>query len=214
MYDYYTFKTYEIICVRHILESMKQSEKLDLILRYLYDRRDDNKEYSIYQILEDSGIETNVTEVLRISKKLEEDGLIYLHNLSNKLRKAKITSKGVEYCEGDSYSNQGQSVTNNYHIAHNNESTVIINSSQVSINQSDTHKALDIINKIRSTVEQENVKLDQRREIYECLTEIEESVKRQKSPRFAVKGLISLISDISSVVGLGLSLAQLLGVSG
>jgi hypothetical protein len=37
---------------------MKQSEKLDIILRYLYDRKDDNKEYSIDDILLSSSIDT------------------------------------------------------------------------------------------------------------------------------------------------------------
>jgi hypothetical protein len=37
---------------------MKQSEKLDIILRYLYERRDDGREYNIAGILAESNVET------------------------------------------------------------------------------------------------------------------------------------------------------------
>lgn len=85
---------------------MKQSEKLDIILRYLYERKDDNKEYSIADIVTSSGIETNATEIARLAEHLEKDKYITLNNLSSKLKKAKITSKGITYAEGDSYSHR------------------------------------------------------------------------------------------------------------
>lgn len=89
---------------------MKQSEKLDIILRYLYDRKDDNKEYSISDILGNSGIDTNGAEVARLAEHLEKDKYITLNNLSSKLKKAKITSKGITYAEGDSYSHRGNNI--------------------------------------------------------------------------------------------------------
>lgn len=65
---------------------MKQSEKLDVILRYLYDRKDDGKEYSILTILENSEIETNYQEVSRLAEQLSKDGYIHLNDLSPAIR--------------------------------------------------------------------------------------------------------------------------------
>ena len=82
---------------------MTQSEKQDVILRYLYAKRDDGKEYSIKNILEESGIATNYQEVARLADKLKQDKLIELNDLSSQLKKAKINARGVEYSEKDSY---------------------------------------------------------------------------------------------------------------
>jgi hypothetical protein len=59
---------------------MKQSEKLDIILRYLYDQKDDNREYSIAEILKQSDVDTNPTEFARLGEQLERDKYI-LNNL-------------------------------------------------------------------------------------------------------------------------------------
>jgi hypothetical protein len=92
---------------------MRQSEKLDTILKYLYERRDTRVEYSISSILEELGIATNDAEMARLADHLRTDGHIELNNLSAKLKKAKITSKGIMYSEGDSYTHKGQTVTHN-----------------------------------------------------------------------------------------------------
>lgn len=70
---------------------MKQSEKLDIILRYLYERRDDGREYNIAGILAESNVETNQTEVSRLASQLRDAKYIALNDLSSTLKKARIT---------------------------------------------------------------------------------------------------------------------------
>jgi hypothetical protein len=113
---------------------MKQSEKLDIILRYLYERRDDRREYNIVDILSECNVETNYTETNRLAFTLRESKLIDLHQLSSTPMKARITSKGIAYCEEDSYSHKRQSVVNNISIVNSSQASIVVNSSQVEIN--------------------------------------------------------------------------------
>lgn len=74
---------------------MKQSEMLDVILRYLYERRNSRVEYSIATILEESGITVDYTELARLANQLRVDGLIDLNVLSQKLKKAPHSGASV-----------------------------------------------------------------------------------------------------------------------
>ncbi len=189
---------------------MKQSENLDIILRYLYERKDDNREYSIADILASSGIDTNATEVTRLAEHLEKDKYITLNNLSSKLKKAKITSKGITYAEGDSYSHRGNNIVNHYNIVNSPQANIVVNSNQVAITQSQHDKATEIIKQIRETITRdESVEVAMRTEILECLTEIESGIENKKAPKFAIKSLLGMGSDIASISGLVLNLAQL-----
>jgi hypothetical protein len=118
-----------------ILKSMKQSEMLDVILRYLYERRNDRKEYSIAVIFEESKIETTDHEIGRLANQLRVDGYIDLNTLSNKLKKARITSKGIMYCKEGSYSNKAQNIVNNYHIIDSPQTNIAVGSRQVRFNR-------------------------------------------------------------------------------
>lgn len=189
---------------------MKQSEKLDIILRYLYERKDDNKEYSIADVLTSSGIETNPTEVSRLAEHLEKDKYVKLNNLSSKLKKAKITSKGITYAEGDSYSHKGNNIINHYNVVNSPQTNIVVNSNQVTIDQTQYESATEIIKQIRETISKdESVAVAVRTEILECLTEIEGGLENKKTPKFAIKSLLGMGSDIASISGFVLNLAQL-----
>jgi hypothetical protein len=58
---------------------MKQSEMLDVILRYLYERRNSRVEYSIASILEESNIVVDYNEMARLANQLKIDGFIELN---------------------------------------------------------------------------------------------------------------------------------------
>ena len=189
---------------------MKQSEMLDVILRYLYERRNNRAESSISAILQESGIETDDNEVSRLANQLRKDGLIELNVLSQKLKKAKITSKGITYCEGDSHAHKGGSIINNYNIVDSPQANIVVNSSQVTINQTQHDKAIAIIKEIRETISHDQaVALEMKKDILECLTEIESGIAIQKAPKFAVKSLLGMGSDIASISGLLINLGQL-----
>lgn len=189
---------------------MKQSEKLDIILRYLYERKDDGKEYSITDILTGSGIDTNQTELARLAEHLEKDKYITLNNLSSKLKKARITSKGITYAEGDSYTYKGNNIVNHYNIVNSPQANIVVNSNQVTINQTQFDKATELVKEIREAISKdESVAIAERSEILECLTEIEAGLKNQKVPKFAIKSLLDMGSNIASISGFVLNLVQL-----
>lgn len=189
---------------------MKQSEKLDVILRYLYERRNDRREFSIAEILKESNVQADENEIGRLANQLRVDKLIELNVLSQKLKKAKITSKGITYCEEDSHVKKGESIVNNYHIVNSPQANIVVHSSQVTINQEQHEKASQIINEIKAAISKdESVEIAMRTEILECLTEIEAGIANQKAPKFAIKSLLGMGSDIASISGLALNLAQL-----
>jgi len=190
---------------------MTQSEKLDVILRYLYERRNKRVEYSIVAILEESGIEVDYNEVARLALQLRKDGLIDLNVLSQKLKKARITAKGVTYCEdGPSPVRKGASVINNYNITDSPQAAIVVGSSQVTITQTQHDKASDIVKQIREAISQDQtVGLELKKDILECLTEIESGIANKKAPKFAIRSLLGMGSDIASISGLALDLASL-----
>jgi hypothetical protein len=68
----------------------------------------------------------------------------------------------------------------------------------------------DIIREIRETISHDQtVDLFLKKEILECLTEIESGIANKKAPKFAIKSLLGMGSDIASISGLALNLAQL-----
>lgn len=193
---------------------MKQSEKLDIILRYLYERKDDGKEYSISDILAGSEIETNATEVSRLAEELKKDGYIYLNDLSSKLKKAKITAKGITYTEGDSYAYKGNNIVNHYHVVNSPQANIVVNSNQVTINQTQYDKAAEIIREMREKISKDAlVDVNKKAEVLECLTEVESGLESKKVPKFAIRSLLGIGSDIASISSLAVSLAQLFQVA-
>jgi hypothetical protein len=191
---------------------MRQSEKLDAILNYLYERRDDDKQYSITDILSSVGIEFTVPEIARLAEHLEKDKYVTLNDLSSKLKKIKITSKGISYAEGDSYTKKGSSIVNNhYNIVNSPQANIIVNSSQVAITQNQYEKATEIVKQIREVMDSDSsISEHIRYEVIECLAEIETSLESKRKPKFAIKALLEIASNVSSISSLALSLAQIL----
>ncbi len=117
---------------------MKQSEKLDLILRFLYDRKFDGYHYNLSGILEENGINSNLDEAFALGKRLERDGLIEGFGTEEGGMSVCLTTDGIDYIENDSYSNKGHSIiTNhyNYSISDSNNTNIVHDSSNISISQ-------------------------------------------------------------------------------
>ena len=192
---------------------MKQSEKLDIILRALYEKRDDRNSHAVSEILKFCGIETNREEVVRLSKKLESDGFITLREISSSRMMARITAEGVEYCEEDSYSNKGRSVLNvtHYIITNSPQANIIVSSNNVSITQAQEKDASKIIEQIYQTMDQDRqMDFVLKQEIGECLEEIKVCLQADRQPKFAFRSLLTMGSEISSIGSLILSLGQVL----
>jgi len=193
---------------------MKQSEKLDLILRELYKYKNSGNYQSIVFICQSLEIPLNsILELRNLSKRLETDGYIKTLFQRNDCY-AELTSYGIEYCEETSYSYSGHSViTNNYSISIVNSpnSNIVHQSSNIEIFQN-SEDINQIIEKIRGTITIDNaISSDTAANILDCLNEIQECVKSQIKPKFAIKSLIDISGSISSIASWVTTLGQLLG---
>ncbi|MBP1631402.1 MAG: hypothetical protein H6Q15_2295 [Bacteroidetes bacterium] len=194
---------------------MKQSEKLDLILRELYKYKNDDKYYSIGWICQSLSIPLDSPlELNKLAHRLKDDGYInplFSHNDCS----AELTSYGIEYCEDNSYTYSGHSIiTNNYSISIVNSpnSNIVNQSSNVTITQ-DITEASQAVEKIRETVALDTtIDKEKAAEILECLNEIQDNLKSNQKPKFAIKSLIDLASGISSISSWVTTLGQFAGI--
>lgn len=194
---------------------MKQSEKLDLILRDLYKYKNDGKNYSIGNICQtlnipiDSDLELN-----KLAHRLKKDGYInalFTHNDCL----AELTSYGIEYCEGDSYSYSGHSIiTNNYSISITNSpnSNIVSQSTSVIITQNISQASQAVEKIIEAIAVDDSIDKQKASEILECLTEIQSSLINNQKPKFAIKSLIDMAGGISSISSWITILGQFAGI--
>jgi hypothetical protein len=195
--------------------SMNQSVKFDLILRELYKYKNDGNYYSIKEICRslnipiDSGMELN-----KIGHRLKNDGLInplFSHNDCS----AELTSHGIDYCEGTSYTYSGHSViTNNYNVSITNSpnANLVNQSSQVTITQN-ISEANNAIENIRKTIPTDNsIDKSTEADILECLNEIQLSLANNQKPKYSIKSLIDIAGGISSIAAWVTTLGQFAGL--
>lgn len=193
---------------------MKQSEKLDLILKSFYDHRFDGmQEFSTTHFGKLMPL-ANERELDVLIKRLQADGYLKTYLFEENGGIGQITSRGIEYCEEDSYSYRGSSlVTNNYSFSVNNSSGIsIVNASKnVNINISNIN---DINNKIEdllkavnaSTIISESIKL----EIIECVDEIKTSLASDKKPKYSFKSLLEMTSNLAGIGSLVAEIGKLI----
>jgi hypothetical protein len=205
----------ENISTKSDTKFMKQSEKLDLILRELYKYKNNGKYYSIGWICQTLNIPLDsILELNKLAHRLKDDGFInpmFTHNDCS----AELTSYGIEYCEENSYTYSGHSIiTNNYSISIVNSpnSNIVNQSSNVSITQN-ISEASQAVEKIRETVALDtSIDKDRASEILECLNEIQDNLKNNQKPKFAIKSLIDLAGGISSIASWVTTLGQFAGI--
>lgn len=194
---------------------MKQSEKLDLILRELYKYKNDGKYYSIRRICETLNIPLDsFIELNKLAHRLKDDGFIDPMFIRNDCS-AELTSYGIEYCEENSYTYSGHSIiTNNYSISivDSPNSNIVNQSSNVTITQN-ISEASHAVKKIRETIALDNT-IDENKavEILECLNEIQDNLKYNQKPKFAIKSLIDISGGISSISSWVTTLGQFAGI--
>ena len=189
---------------------MKQVEKLDILLQELYKERTNNQYVDPDDIYKSLKIDISYNEQTLILERLKELGLIKTFSTKDG-QGAKITSAGIEYCEKNSFSEQGSPViTNNYKysISHSPNSNIVSHSTGVNIG-SDIHEINNLLNNILTELSKANeVDNSKEEEIKECIEEIKNNLENNNIPKFGIRALISLLSDISSVGSLAASLAN------
>jgi HEPN domain-containing protein len=190
---------------------MKQSEKLDLILKELYKHKHDGKFHSISEIcnyLKMSVIENE--EIFSLAQRLKNDCYINLQ-FSHDDAFASLTSYGIEYCEEDSYTYKGHSIiTNNYiNVTNSPNANVVSNSSNVTITITNYGEIKNKITEIKEAVGKltdETIK----QEVLDCIEEIETNIEAGRKPKFAFASLINIAGSLSGVGLLIIELGKLI----
>lgn len=131
---------------------MKQVEILDLLLKGLYEEgKDDYRSLAMIINKNNIPVET-IDELRRLAKRLENDGLIGKPIFTRTDISARLTSYGVDYCEGDSYTYNGSAIINNTYninIENSSDTTIVSQSEHVKINLSQS----DIKNELSEIVD-------------------------------------------------------------
>jgi len=190
---------------------MKQSEKLDLILKELYKHKHDGLYYSITAICEELNIDVAPhIEVPNIAHRLKNDGMINTI-FTRDDASASLTSYGIDYCEEDSYSHTGHSIINNNYINVTNSpnANVVSSSSNVAISITNHGDIKNKINEIRSATEKLTDQ-GKKQEILECIDEVEAGIDAGKKPKYAFSSLSHMAGSLAEVGLLVIELGKLI----
>ncbi|SHH92901.1 Alpha C protein N terminal [Flavobacterium sp. CF108] len=191
---------------------MKQTEKLDLLLRELYKHKFDGHVHSLTQICEEKDLPIEPhNEVRLLAHRLIDDGFI-TGNFTLDDCLAEITSYGVEYCEDDSYTYKGSSlITNNYiSISNSPNSNIVSESKNVTINFTNYSSIKGKISEIKDAINSATLDDETRTDLLDCLEEVETSIDAGKKPKFSMKQLIEIGANVSGITSLIVELSQLL----
>ncbi|TVZ28105.1 hypothetical protein JM83_3205 [Gillisia sp. Hel_I_86] len=189
---------------------MKQKARLDFLLNELYKSKSEDQMSDIYAITDKMPDDINRSDAKVLAERLYNLDLIKLSHTKSSLR-ATLTSIGIEYCEEDSFTEVGKPVINhNYNLTISNSpnSNIVNQSKSININ-SKIENITYLIDEISNTINQDSKVTDERKEnIDECTKEIKLNLEKNNIPKFGIKSLLNLLSDIASVSSLVLSLSE------
>lgn len=189
---------------------MKQSEKLDLILKKLYEYRNDQTALTVQAVMESLGIYETKIEAERLKSRLEEDKLIDVDKYMGFVDTVKINSRGIEYCEETSFTDKNKSIVNmhfsgNFHNSNLMTAASSINYSSQSIGATD--EITDLIQRIREALRQE-AKQEEQEDLTEYIQDVENKIKNnEKVPRLQWNTLIQNSANLATSGSLILQLA-------
>lgn len=194
---------------------MKQSEKLDLLLKGYYAKKDNHNLYFPHQILQENGIPyTDNREATMLAKRLYDDKLITAQNISGLRIRGKITSHGIDYVEEDSYTYKGSSIiNNNYHTTISNSSgiSIVSSSSNVHVNISNigdvNNKIEELLEKIQSSYE---VPGEIKTEMIDCLEEMKASLSQDRKPKHSFAALLNMANNFAGISTLAIEVGKLI----
>jgi len=194
---------------------MKQSEKLDLILKGLYDYKDTGKYHSLIGVCNAINIPLALEEWNRLAHRLKDDGYVRtIFNYDDCM--LQLTTYGIDYCEQDSYTYSGNAIiTNTYNINVENSSNINIVSQSTDVKitletKNEADKKIELL--LKKLSELTEIDNDLKTDIFDCVKDIQNKLRQnEKVPKYSLKGLIDLTSKVASLSSLGVGIAQLFG---
>ncbi len=186
---------------------MKEAEKLDIILRGLYEFRSTGTHVAPSYFIPELTFE----DEKRIGRWFEDSGYAKMLITQDGCR-LKITSEGILYCEDDSSSHPGTSITAFTYIVNNNSPNSTIQVGIVGqIQYTNIEEIQRQINEVRNQLGAlTGISTNIVSEIGECLDEIEAKVEDRKPvPEFFWKWL-GRVADGTSLAGAAELLRQII----
>ncbi|TCD08603.1 hypothetical protein EZ449_12245 [Pedobacter frigidisoli] len=190
---------------------MKQTEKLDDILRNAYAGYLDLKSmgyFGINELLAEAGVEVSFEENFALGKRLERERLVKLIGSKDSVS-IKLTSNGLEYCESESQPSIPLIQITNNHITNSPQANLISGFTGITITQDDTIKGFtEALKKIESQVTGSGSIAEATKVL--ALERVDKIIgyteARNEIPKRGLTDLIGMAGDLSSVASLILSL--------
>ncbi len=189
---------------------MKQTEKLDLALKFLCEKPR-GQYFDLVQLFKESGIEISLDDARVLGQRLSNSDYAKYTSTYGSVH-VSIRSEGIEFVEGDSFTHKGNSViTTYYSISNSPNANLISHAGQVTITQHSVIQAKSILERIREVASKDNtIDRIKREEILECADEVETGVNAGKTPKYALMSLIKLGADVAAIGDLVLQLKNII----
>ena len=192
---------------------MKQVEKLDRILRYLYERRNDGNRHPLHKIVEETRLPVEGNgEIIRLGKRLMEDGLTDAIQLSMGRFMLRLNSHGVDYCEGHSFESASEPLVQPTTINIMNSQYVSLNSHSAGATASNSGNGAELAARILQEARKDgSLTHEEITRLEELLKSINESLTQGLSSKSEGEELISRYGNLASIGSFCLSLGQMAG---
>lgn len=191
---------------------MKQVEKLDRILRYLYDHRFDGKSYMLFNIVKELDLPVvGKHEVIELGQRLKTDGVVKALVVAMGNMALELNSYGVEYCEERSYESSTQPVATAPINIMGSQQVVVVSHSpgaRVVNHGAGVPLAQEIV---QQAGKDPSFTQHEREELKQLLEEIQACAAQGVKPKVSLDTLLGRFGNVSSVGSLLTSFAQLFG---
>lgn len=191
---------------------MKQVEKLDRILRYLYEHRHEEQRVPLDGVVKELGMPiVSPAEVSDLGKRLVDDGVVDALRITLGRYMLRLNSRGVDYCEGRSYESASQPAVQTTTINITNSQQVALNNNSAGATASNHGDAAVLAGRILQEAQKDPTltsgDIEQLKGLLEAITE---GLANGRSPRSKGEELINRYGSIASIGGLITSFAQMM----
>ncbi|MEN5434218.1 MULTISPECIES: hypothetical protein [Sphingobacterium] len=165
------------------------------------------------EIVRASNISTSsANEIDTLTDRLIADKFIDAHLFEDGDGLIKLTSLGIDYVEGDSYTSKGVPISHvfyNTNISNSTGISVVTDSQDVNVNitsNSEVNNKLDeLIRAINSNTE---VSKNQQIEMIQCIDEIKSSISQDRTSKYAFQSLLNIASNFAGIGSLVLEIGK------
>ena len=188
---------------------MKEAEKLDFILKAIYEQLDHQGD--LIPILKSKGMNWSADDIERLAIGLEKRGFIEFRPTRSSAY-ASLKSEGIEFIQGLSFAHKEHSIiTNNYSINNSSIGSIVNQSSNTTVNQHYHSAAKDILAQIKEAIRNDTgVSDSEKQDVIGCVGDIEAEMESGRAPKYSMKHLLGVGANIATIADLVINLAKAL----